>query len=167
MPRLRRGVAIHIEYALHDTVSVSRVVPRAADDDSQAPTPLDRSFFALAVDRPSAARVASDSGRRATLRHSSIHIQDARRPLDINDDAKEIVKELGTAINAAVERSTEVAEAIERLRDAGYEMELTLRLEIGLRARDGEEADDPAQLELTDEDRRTLRNMRIRFDDGE
>ena len=87
--------------------------------------------------------------------------------MDINDDAKEIVKELGTAINAAVERSTEVAEAIERLRDAGYEMELTLRLEIGLRARDGEEADDPAQLELTDEDRRTLRNMRIRFDDGE
>lgn len=87
--------------------------------------------------------------------------------MDINDDAKEIVKELGTAINAAVERSTEVAEAIERLRDAGYEMELTLRLEIGLRARDGEESDDPAQLELTDEDRRTLRNMRIRFDDGE
>lgn len=87
--------------------------------------------------------------------------------MDINDDAKEIVKELGTAINAAVERSTEVAEAIERLRDAGYEMELTLRLEIGLRARDGEEADDPARLELTDEDRRTLRNMRIRFDDGE
>ena len=70
--------------------------------------------------------------------------------MDINDDAKEIVKELGTAINAAVERSTEVAEAIERLRDAGYEMELTLRLEIGLRARDGEESDDPAQLELTE-----------------
>lgn len=87
--------------------------------------------------------------------------------MDINDDAKEIVKELGTAINAAVERSPEVAEAIERLRDAGYEMELTLRLEIGLRERDGEEAGDPAQLELTDEDRRTLRNMRIRFDDGE
>jgi len=89
--------------------------------------------------------------------------------LDINDDAKEIVQELGTAINAAVESSPQVAEAIERLREAGYEMELTLRLEIGLRERDGEEGGEggDARLELTDEDRRTLRSMKIRFDDAE
>jgi hypothetical protein len=89
--------------------------------------------------------------------------------LEINDEAREIVQELGAAINAAVERSPEVAEAIERLRGAGYEMELTLRLEIGLRehGRGGEDEDGPAgvRLELTDEDRRTLRSMRIRFDD--
>ncbi|MBC7930501.1 MAG: hypothetical protein H7Z38_08020 [Rubrivivax sp.] len=87
--------------------------------------------------------------------------------MDINDEAREIVQELGTAINAAVERSAEVSEAIERLRDAGYELELTLRLEIGLRARDGDDADDSARLELTDEDRRTLRSMKIRLDDHE
>src|SRR4051794_10201175 len=68
----------------------------------------------------------------------------ARRTLEINDDAKEIVQKLGEAINAAVERSHEVAEAIESLREAGYEMELTLRLEIGLReyGRDGEGDED-------------------------
>ncbi len=91
--------------------------------------------------------------------------------MEINDDAKEIVQELGEAINSAVENSAEVAAAIERLRGAGYEMELTLRLEIGLReqggADDGEAGDDAARLELTDEDRRTLRSMRIRFDDAE
>src|SRR5688500_456019 len=88
--------------------------------------------------------------------------------LDINDDAKEIVQELGAAINAAVESSPQVAEAIERLRVAGYEMELTLRLEIGLRERDAEAGEgDGATLELTDEDRRTLRSMKIRFDDAE
>ncbi len=92
--------------------------------------------------------------------------------MEINDDAKEIVQKLGEAINAAVERSHEVAEAIESLREAGYEMELTLRLEIGLReyGRDGEgdeDADESARLELTDEDRRTLRSMKIRFDDAE
>ena len=94
--------------------------------------------------------------------------------MEINDEAKEIVQELGAAINSAVENSSEVAAAIERLRGAGYEMELTLRLEIGLRenAGDGEDAeeqgdDDAARLELTDEDRRTLRSMRIRFDDAE
>ena len=92
--------------------------------------------------------------------------------MEINDDAKEIVQQLGSAINSAVERSTEVASAIERLREAGYELELTLRLEIGLReyGREGEgdeDADESARLELTDEDRRTLRSMKIRFDDAD
>ena len=88
--------------------------------------------------------------------------------MEINDEAKEIVQELGSAINSAVENSSEVAAAIERLREAGYEMELTLRLEIGLREHGRAEEDDEgesARLELTDEDRRTLRNMKIRFDD--
>lgn len=87
--------------------------------------------------------------------------------MEINDEAKEIVQELGTAINAAVERSAEVSAAIERLREAGYELELTLRLEIGLREREGNDAEEdvPARLELTDEDRRTLRSMKIRLDD--
>ena len=92
--------------------------------------------------------------------------------LEINDDAKELVQEIGEAINGAVERSTEVADAISRLRAAGYEMELTLKLEIGLREtaedEDGEEDDEQgALLELTDEDRRTLRSMKIRFDESE
>ena len=86
--------------------------------------------------------------------------------MEINDEAKEIVQELGAAINGAVERSGEVAEAIERLREAGYELELTLRLEIGLREHaPGPARPTEARLELTDEDRRTLRSMRIRFDE--
>ena len=91
--------------------------------------------------------------------------------MDINDDAKEIVQGLGNAINLAVERSAEVADQIERLRAAGYEIELVLKLEIGLRERDEDDGapapdeEDAAPLELTDEDRRTLRSMRIRFDD--
>lgn len=93
--------------------------------------------------------------------------------MEIDDDAKEIVQELGQAINASVERSTEVADAIQRLRDAGYEVELVLKLEIGLRERedDGEdgadEGDGSATLELTDEDRRTLRSMKIRLDEAD
>jgi hypothetical protein len=91
--------------------------------------------------------------------------------LDINDEAKQIVHELGTAINAAVEKSPQVAEAIERLREAGYEMELTLRLEIALREHEAENEEDSdeeeAALELTDEDMRTLRRMKIRIDESE
>ena len=91
--------------------------------------------------------------------------------MEINDEAKEIVQELGAAINSAVENSSEVAAAIERLREAGYEMELTLRLEIGLREYEAEPEEEDgevsARLELTDEDRRTLRSMKIRLDDGD
>lgn len=86
--------------------------------------------------------------------------------MEIDDDAKEIVREIGSAINESVENSTKVAEAIERLREAGYEMELTLRLEIGLRPHAGEEEteNDPTNLDLTEEDLQVLQRMKIRID---
>jgi len=88
--------------------------------------------------------------------------------LEIDDDAKEIVREIGTAINESVESSSKVAEAIERLRDAGYEMELTLRLEIGLRPHSDEaRGDGETSLELTDEDVQVLQRMKIRIDPEE
>lgn len=91
--------------------------------------------------------------------------------MEISDEAKQIVQELGRAINEAVERSQEVAETIERLRAAGYEMELNLRLDIGLRqlpetdGLDPDSLDSEAALDLTEEDLRTLRGMKIRIDD--
>ena len=86
--------------------------------------------------------------------------------MEIDDDAKEIVREIGTAINESVENSSKVAEAIERLRQAGYEMELTLRLEIGLRPHSGDDDSDSdgATLELTEEDLQVLQRMKIRID---
>jgi hypothetical protein len=89
--------------------------------------------------------------------------------LEIDDDAKEIVREIGTAINESVENSSKVAEAIERLRDAGYEMELTLRLEIGLRPHAGDGAGEGGgtTLDLTDEDVQVLQRMKIRIDPEE
>ncbi|HEY0376315.1 MAG TPA: hypothetical protein VGC87_05095 [Pyrinomonadaceae bacterium] len=89
--------------------------------------------------------------------------------MEINDEAKQIVQDLGTAINSAVEKSSQVAAAIERLREAGYEMELTLRLEIALRAHEEEEeaGAEETSLDLTDEDLHTLRRMKIRIDTEE
>ena len=88
--------------------------------------------------------------------------------MEIDDDAKEIVRDIGSAINESVENSARVAEAIERLRDAGYEMELTLRLEIGLRPHAGEdESNGEGDLQLTDEDVQVLQRMKIRIDPEE
>jgi hypothetical protein len=86
--------------------------------------------------------------------------------LEIDDDTRQIVHEIGSAINDSIESSSQVARAIERLREAGYEMELTLRLELGLRphppGEESEAGDTP--LELTDEDLRVLQRMKIRID---
>jgi hypothetical protein len=79
---------------------------------------------------------------------------------------KQLAEEVGTAINDSVQESSSVAEAIERLREAGFEMELTLRLEIGLRPQHGteEQGKNSGSLELTDEDVRILQAMKIKIE---
>lgn len=86
--------------------------------------------------------------------------------MELDKKAKKAVRELGDAINAAVEKSTRVGEAIESLRTLGYEPNLTLKLEIGLQeiSSDSDAFPDDIELDLTDEDLRTLRRMKIRFE---
>jgi len=88
--------------------------------------------------------------------------------MELDQTAKKSVRELGDAINAAVEKSSRVAEAIENLRELGYEPNLTLKLEIGLQEIGGgggfDDLPEDIELDLTDEDVRTLRRMKIRFD---
>ena len=86
--------------------------------------------------------------------------------MKLDQSAKKAVRDLGDAINAAVEKSVRVAEVIETLRELGYEPNLTLKLEIGLMEIDNnfEGFSEDIELDLTDEDVRTLRRMKIRFE---
>ena len=89
-------------------------------------------------------------------------------PMQLDDDAKKAVRELGDAINSAVEKSVRVGNAIEYLREIGYEPHLSLKLEIGLQEitftdEPPEEFTENLELELSDEDVRTLRRMKIKF----
>ena len=83
--------------------------------------------------------------------------------MKLDDEAKEAVRELGDAVNHSIKQSAIVAEAIERLREMGYTPNLTLKLEIGLDEIDGD-FDEDSELELTDEDLRELRRMKIRIE---
>ena len=88
----------------------------------------------------------------------------------MDEHTKKLAEEVGTAINESVQQSASVAAAIERLREAGFEMELTLKLEIGLRPQSAENesgSENPGSLELTDEDLRVLRSMKIKIEPGE
>lgn len=82
----------------------------------------------------------------------------------MDEHTKKLAEEVGTAINESVQQSADVAAAIERLREAGFEMELTLKLEIGLRPQGRDEPEAEGSLELTDEDLRILRSMKIKIE---
>lgn len=79
--------------------------------------------------------------------------------MELDDEAKDAVRELGDAVNEAIKTSGIVAEAIVRLREMGYSPNLTLKLEIGL-----DEIEEDSELELTDEDLRELRRMKIKIE---
>lgn len=87
--------------------------------------------------------------------------------MQLDENAKSAVRELGDAINRAVEQSERVVNAIENLREIGYEPNLSLKLEIGLQEifmdEQPDEISQDTELELTDEDVRTLRRMKIKF----
>lgn len=86
--------------------------------------------------------------------------------MKLDKNSKQAVRELGDAINQAVEKSSRVANAIENLRRLGYEPNLTLKLEIGLQPVEDNFDDFPEEIELrlTDEDVRALRRMKIRLE---
>ncbi|HEY8558951.1 MAG TPA: hypothetical protein VIL74_01010 [Pyrinomonadaceae bacterium] len=84
--------------------------------------------------------------------------------MNLDQNAKDAVQSLSDAINSAVEKSLAVRDAIESLRELGFEPVLTLKLEIGLQEMGAaEDFADDLELNLTDEDVRTLQRMKIRF----
>lgn len=86
--------------------------------------------------------------------------------MNLDDEAKKAVHELGEAINAAIEKSPRVVEAVDNLREIGFEPNSTIRLEIGLQelfARFQENARKEVDLDLTEEDFKTLRRMKIKI----
>ena len=86
----------------------------------------------------------------------------------MDEETRRLAEEVGTAINDSVQQSASVAAAIERLREAGFEMELTLKLEIGLRPQGDDDEEKPSSdsFELTEEDLRILKSMKIKIDDA-
>lgn len=89
--------------------------------------------------------------------------------MELDDYVKQLAEQVGTAINESVQESSSVAAAIERLREAGFDMELTLKLEIGLRPQHGgqETSESTGSLDLTDEDVRILQAMKIKIEPEE
>ncbi len=65
--------------------------------------------------------------------------------MELNEHLREMLKELGQAINESISGSEDVSKHIQRIRDEGYNLYVVLDATIGLnKQREGEEEQQPA-----------------------
>jgi hypothetical protein len=81
--------------------------------------------------------------------------------VELDNRMKQLLRELGRAINDAVSESDEIAHTIARLKTNGYDVFLMLDAVVGLNRRD------PAArtAAMTLQDRRFLKSLKIRLDE--
>jgi hypothetical protein len=79
--------------------------------------------------------------------------------LQLDDRMKQLLRELGHAINDTVSDSERIADAISGVRAAGFDIVLKLDATIGLARRGAQDA------KMTSQDRRFLESLHIRVDE--
>jgi len=94
--------------------------------------------------------------------------------VQLDDNLKQLMKELGAAINDALSESEEISEAIQNVRNAGYDVFLVLEATIGFNRRSkGEGGEETAgslkgadmKLKVTSQDLKFLRSLKISVED--
>jgi hypothetical protein len=98
----------------------------------------------------------------------------------LDDRLKELMQELGNAINESLSDSDRIAAAIGEIKRAGYDVFLVLEATIGFNKREeGEEGtlvEEPAskkrleslgKIKLTSQDQKFLKALKIAFDDDQ
>lgn len=81
--------------------------------------------------------------------------------MQLDDRLKQLLRELGHAINDTVSDSDRISEAIAGVRSAGYDIVLKLDATIGLARRES-----AGSAKMTSQDRQFLESLRIRVDDS-
>lgn len=104
----------------------------------------------------------------------------------MDDRLKELMHELGNAINESLSDSDRISEAISEIKRAGYDVFLVLEATIGFNRRDEEEVDDDeetpthasleistrddeatARIRWSSQDQKFLRALKIAVDDDQ
>jgi 4-aminobutyrate aminotransferase-like enzyme len=95
--------------------------------------------------------------------------------MQMDDNLKQLMKELGAAINDALSDSEDISEAIQNVRNAGYDVFLVLEATIGFNKRSKGEAGEERmanglksgemKLKVTAQDLKFLRSLKISIED--
>jgi hypothetical protein len=95
---------------------------------------------------------------------------------NLDENLKQLMKELGAAINDTLSNSEKISEAIARIRSSGYDVFLVLEATIGFNKRSEESQADSAfsgaydaeaRLNITSQDVKFLKSLKISIDDKE
>jgi hypothetical protein len=92
----------------------------------------------------------------------------------VDQHLKQLMKELGEAINESLADSDQIAEVVSRIKDGGYDIFLVLEATIGV-SKPGEKSPDKTslvttlssnpELKVSDQDLKFLKSLRIKIDD--
>jgi hypothetical protein len=93
--------------------------------------------------------------------------------LQLDDNLKHLIKELGAAINDALSESEGINSAIQNVKNAGYDVFLVLEATIGFNKKPADSTDETpdaaeiedAQLKVTGQDLKFLRSLKISVED--
>ena len=98
------------------------------------------------------------------------------RILELDDNLKKLMKDLGAAINDALSDSSEISGAIQNVRDSGYDVFLVLEATIGFNRRSSEDVEEASgqavlrrdiELNVNAQDMKFLKSLKIKVDDLE
>jgi hypothetical protein len=94
----------------------------------------------------------------------------------VDQQLKQMMKELGEAINESLADSERIAEVVSRIKDGGYDIFLVLEATIGV-SKPGEKSTDKTslvttlssnpELNINDQDLKFLKSLRIKIEDNE
>ena len=94
----------------------------------------------------------------------------------VDQQLKQLMKELGEAINESLADSEQIAEVVSRIKDGGYDIFLVLEATIGV-SKPGEKTSDKTSLvttltsnpefKINDQDLKFLKSLRIKIEDNE
>jgi len=92
----------------------------------------------------------------------------------VDQQLKQLMKELGEAINESLADSDQIAEVVSRIKEGGYDIFLVLEATIGV-SKPGEKANDKTSLvttltsnpefKISDQDLKFLKSLRIKIED--
>jgi hypothetical protein len=91
----------------------------------------------------------------------------------VDQQLKQLMKELGEAINESLADSDAIAEVVSRIKDGGYDIFLVLEATIGV-SKPGEKTDKTSlvttltsnpEFKINDQDMKFLKSLRIKIED--
>jgi pentose-5-phosphate-3-epimerase len=91
----------------------------------------------------------------------------------VDQQLKQLMKELGEAINESLADSEQIAEVVSKIKDSGYDIFLVLEATIGV-SKPGEKSDDKTSMvttlttnpefKISDQDLKFLKSLRIKIE---